>query len=60
MNSLYWVIGVLVIMNMGTIIAVAGASFKGIWWLSKLDSRVTRNTFDINNAHAKLRAREEE
>lgn len=55
MNSLYWIVGVLAVMNVGTILTVAGAAGRGLWWLSKLDGRVERNKIDINNAHIKIR-----
>jgi hypothetical protein len=39
-SSAYWLVGVLVLANFGTIISVLVMGFKGAWWLSKLDSRV--------------------
>ena len=42
-------------MNLGTIVSLWLASFKGIWWLSKLDSRVKENTKDIDAAHESIR-----
>lgn len=39
-KELYWIIGVLVLFNSGTIFTVLVASGKGIWWASKVDSKV--------------------
>jgi hypothetical protein len=55
MSFMYWVVGIVVFMNVGTIIAIAGAAAKGVWWLSKLDSRVEKNKRDVNFAHEKIR-----
>lgn len=38
--SVYWLVGVIVLANLGTIVSVLIVGFKGVWWLSKLDSRV--------------------
>jgi hypothetical protein len=54
-STLYWIVGVLVVGNIGTIVTVVISAMKGVWWLSKLDSRVTENEADINSAHAKIR-----
>lgn len=48
-------IGFMVLANIGTIAAVIWAGGKALWWLSKLDSRVEKNTGDINSAHTKIR-----
>lgn len=55
-TTLYWLVGVMVVMNAGTFITVLGAALRASWWLSKLDSRVERNRYDVNNAHEKIRA----
>lgn len=39
-TDFYWLVGVLVVANLGSIIAVFGMGVKAIWWLSKLDSRM--------------------
>lgn len=38
LNKSYYVAGILILTNIGTIISVLYFSFKGIWWLSKLES----------------------
>jgi hypothetical protein len=40
LKPIYWVVGTVVVANIGTIIALLVAASKGVWWLSKLDSRV--------------------
>lgn len=54
-DSIYWVAGVLFLANIGTIVSVTIMSFKGVWWLSKLDSRVKHNKERIDEAHSQLR-----
>lgn len=46
-QQMYWVTGALVLANLGTIGSVIWFSFKGVWWLSKLDSKVEKNSEDI-------------
>ena len=43
LNTLYWGIGFMIVLNLGTFLAMARLSFKGVWWLSKLDARVKSN-----------------
>lgn len=39
-TSFYYLVGTLIIANIGTIGTMAAVAFKATWWLSKLDSRV--------------------
>ena len=55
LESVYWIVGAMVVASVGTIGATLFAAAKGIWWLSKLDSRVKQNTKDVNEAHSKVR-----
>lgn len=54
-TSIYLVIGILVIFNMGTIITVLVGAGKGLWWLSKLEERVKKTEKDVDHAHVKIR-----
>lgn len=54
-SKLYYLVGFVVIANLSTIVAIVWAGLKASWWLSKLDSRVTQNTKDVNAAHKRLR-----
>lgn len=58
LNTIYWVVGTIVVANIGTIGAVLFAAAKVIWWIAKLDARVHTNTKDVNNAHKKIRENE--
>lgn len=55
LSKFYWAIGAMIVMNFGTIITVLGAAIRGVWWVAKLDARVTENTKDINEAHIAIR-----
>lgn len=55
MTKIYFVIGFLVVMNLGTIVSVLVGVGKLIWWLSKLESKVDNHQKDINAAHEKIR-----
>ena len=54
-DSFYWSIGALIFMNLSLIVTIIVMFAKGIWWVSKLDSRVEKNTKDVNAAHRELR-----
>ena len=51
-NMSLWAI---VVTNLGLIASLIFVGGKGIWWLSKLDSRVTKNSGDVKAAHVKIR-----
>jgi hypothetical protein len=55
LTKFYWLIGALVVMNVGSIGSMAVAAFRVIWFVSKLDSRIEANRKDVNNAHEKIR-----
>lgn len=55
LSKFYWLIGAVIVMNFGTIVSVFIGVARGIWWLSKLDARVEKNSGDINQAHKKIR-----
>lgn len=61
----YWAIGVLVVMNFGTIISVLFGVFKVVWFVAKLESRLENVEnkvhddgpimYDVNQAHQFIR-----
>lgn len=53
-DSLYTLIGVLIIANVGTIVSVIVAALRSVWWMSKLDSRVDRAQETGNRAHKRI------
>lgn len=59
-DKVYWIIGFMILTNLGTIFSVITFGGRAIWWVSKLDSRVTKNKQDIDRAHEKLRYIERE
>ena len=44
-----------VVTNLGLIASLIFVGAKGVWWLSKLDSRVTKNSKDVDRAHDRIR-----
>lgn len=55
LSRFYWLVGAMIVMNFGQILAFAGAAFRGVWWLAKLEARVASTEKDVNAAHARLR-----
>lgn len=55
LNSLYLIVGTLVVMNLGAIGTGLVFVFKLIWRAAKYDSRIEKMERDINAAHQKLR-----
>ena len=56
--SIYWAVGIIVVANLGTIVSVLVVGFRGIWWLSKLDSRVEaveKSVASLERADTELR-----
>lgn len=58
-SSLYVVIGTLIVANIGTVISIFYGIGKVVWFIAKLDSRVStiekEHTKDIDAAHAAIR-----
>lgn len=52
--SFYYVAGVLIVTNVGTIISLFYAALKSAWWLSKLDSRVADAKQSAIRAHKRI------
>jgi hypothetical protein len=55
MDKFYWLVGAMIVMNLGTIVTIVYAAGRAVWWMAKLDSRVTSNSRDLKAAHDKLR-----
>lgn len=60
LTKVYWIVGALVVANMSTIGTILFWAAKGLWWISKLDARVSTNTKDVNQAHSSIRRLREE
>jgi len=56
---LYAVIGVVLVANLGTVVAVWIASIKVAVTFGRLSFNVERNTSDVGNAFKKLRAHDD-
>ncbi len=54
-TTMLYAVGAVIVANLGSIGAILYASARGVWFLSKLDSKVDQNTKDINNAFVKIR-----
>jgi hypothetical protein len=53
-GPIYWVVGALVVTNLGTIITILATAGKAVWWISKLDSRVDDAKECAVRAHKRL------
>lgn len=58
-SELYYVAGVIILTNVGTIVSLLFAAFKAVWWASKLDSRVDDARATAVRAHKRLDAHEQ-
>ncbi len=62
LNYFYWIIGILVVLNISAIGSTLYAAIKLVWYFAKLDSRVesveVNHKKDLNSAHEKIRALE--
>lgn len=52
--SFYYMLGVLLLSNLGIIVSVFYTMLKASWWLSKLDSRVTDAKSSAVRAHKRI------
>lgn len=59
-NEVYYVAGVLLIANLGTIVSIIFAAFKAVWWASKLDSKVDDARATAVRAHKRIDTLERE
>ena len=55
LTKLYWMVGAVIVTNIGAVGSVLYMMGKALWWVSKLDSRVEQNSKDVNAAHKRLR-----
>lgn len=58
-SEVYYIAGVLIVTNIGTIFTVVFAALKSAWWLSKLDSRVNEVKSMAVRAHKRIDKAEE-
>lgn len=58
-GTAYVIIGTLIVANLGTVVTVIYGVGKLVWWMSKLDSRMSsveiEHTKDLDSAHIKIR-----
>lgn len=59
-NEVYYVAGVLLVANLGTIVSILFAAFKAVWWASKLDSKVDDAKATAVRAHKRIDTLEHE
>lgn len=59
-NEVYYVAGVLLLANVGTIVSILFAAFKAVWWASKLDSKVEEARATAVRAHKRIDSMEQE
>jgi len=53
-SSFYYLIGSLIVANIGTIGTLGVIAFKATWWLSRLDTRVEKAQETAVRAHKRL------
>jgi hypothetical protein len=55
LNTFYWVAGLLIVTNIGTVGTILFTMGRALWWVAKLDSRVEKNSKDVDSAHQGIR-----
>ena len=58
-TSFYYIIGVLVVANLGTIVSMVYAIVKAVWFFSKMDSRIDTAKDMAIRSHKRLDKLEE-
>jgi hypothetical protein len=53
-NEIYYIAGVIILTNVGTLVTLFFAAFRSVWWLSKLDSRVAETKAMAVRAHKRI------
>lgn len=53
-SAFYYLIGSLIVANIGAIGSMAVVAFRATWWLSKLDSRVSEAKDSAVRAHKRI------
>lgn len=54
-KSIYYIVGVLIIANLGTIGSILVFGGKLVWWLAQADMRIKKNKEDIDLAFTRIR-----
>lgn len=60
LTKIYWVVGAMIVTNIGAIGSMAMAGIRFTWWLAKLEAQVHENSKDIHAAHKNIRRLEAE
>ena len=53
-KEFYYVAGVLLFANLGTIASIMFAAFRAVWWASKLDSKIEESRATAVRAHKRI------
>lgn len=53
-SEVYYVVGALLIANVGTIVTIIFAALKVVWWAAKADSRISEAKAMAVRAHKRL------
>lgn len=53
-SSIYYIAGAVILANVGTIATIIFASWRAVWWVSKLDSRVADAKAAAVRAHRRI------
>lgn len=53
-HSLYYLVGCLILANLGTIATIGMIAFRATWWFAKLDSRVIDAKATGVRAHTRI------
>jgi len=53
-TSFYYLVGAVIVTNLGAVLSMIIVGFRSAWWLSKLDSRVEHTHELATRAHKRL------
>lgn len=53
-SSFYYLIGFLILTNLGSVASLLWFGIKAVWWVSKLESKVDMTHEDVDRAHERL------
>lgn len=54
-SSFYYLVGTLIVANIGAIGSLLILGAKLVWWFAQLDMNVKKNSKDINNAFKEIK-----
>lgn len=58
-QQFYWIIGVLIVFNIGTIVSSLIGAGRVVWFIAKLESKVVDHEKDLNGFGGRVRKVEE-